>query len=284
MTAVATEPRWAVRLFRRSVLKQRKLAEITRQLGAADDLDCLDIGADNGVVSYLLRQRGGRWTSADLDPLAVASIRDLIGEGVYQIDGRRLPFDDDRFDRVVIVDFLEHIETDREFAHELHRVLRPGGELIVNVPYVKHSLLRRLRLALGQTDEKHGHVRPGYTIDGLRAVLGDGFELMAARTYSKFFSELIDTGITFGFGLLKSAQAAARPSQKGVIVTGQDMKRYAKLFWIYSAIYPVVWCVAQLDRLLPFASGYMLIARARSRKRANAAGAARRLQGMTAEG
>ena len=50
---------WAVALFRRSVLKQRKLAEVAGMLGPTAGLRCLDLGSDNGVVSLLLRERGG---------------------------------------------------------------------------------------------------------------------------------------------------------------------------------------------------------------------------------
>jgi predicted SAM-dependent methyltransferase len=254
---------WPVQLFSKSVLKQRKFDEITRLLGETDRLHCLDIGSDNGVISYLLRKKGGRWKSADLDEKAVKSIRDLVKSDVFQIDGRRTVFQDNEFDRVVIVDFLEHIYTDREFIEELFRIIRPGGELIINVPHIKNSLLRKFRLAIGQTDEKHGHVRQGYMIENLAMLLKDKFTITSFKTYSKFFSECIDTLIAFGFDLLKKGEGT---SQKGLLVTEQDMHRYQKMFWVYSAIYPVVWVFARLDLMLVWCSGYMLIAKAKTNK------------------
>jgi len=172
----AAEP-WALALFRRSVLKQRKLAEIAAALGPTDGLRCLDLGSDNGVVSLLLRRAGGRWASADLTAEAVASIRGLVGTDVQQTDGERLPFADAEFDRVVVVDMLEHVEDDGRFAAELARVTRPGGLLVVNTPHLKKTALRRVRHALGQTDEKHGHRRPGYTPEGLGTLLAPAFAL-----------------------------------------------------------------------------------------------------------
>jgi SAM-dependent methyltransferase len=255
---------WAIALFNKSVLKQRKFKEIRSLLGPADNLCCLDIGSDNGVISYLLRQRGGIWKSADLDTGAVRSIRELVQSDVYQIDGLRTPFDNQEFDRVVIVDFLEHIRTDREFIGELFRVMKPGAELIINVPHMKKTLLRRFRTAVGQTDEKHGHLRLGYTVEMIRELLGSKFTLVSHKTYSRFFSEVIDTLVTFGYGLLKGS--AADSSQKGVLVTGEDMAKYQKTFKIYSLIYPVVWTFSKLDSLLFGVSGYMLIARARINK------------------
>jgi SAM-dependent methyltransferase len=164
-----TEP-WALALFRRSVLKQRKLAEIVGLLGPTEGLRCLDLGSDNGVVSLLLRRRGGRWASADLTAESVASIRELVGSDVHQVDAERLPFPDAEFDRVVVVDMLEHVPDEAAFVAELFRITKPGGRLVVNTPHLKRTALRRLRHALGQTDEKHGHLRPGYSPEGLRSL------------------------------------------------------------------------------------------------------------------
>jgi len=252
----ADEP-WALALFRRSLLKQRKYAEIDAALGPTDGLRCLDLGSDNGVVSLLLRRRGGSWASADLTAEAVASIRELVESDVHLLESERLPFPDASFDRVVVVDMLEHVVDEVAFADELGRVTRPGGRLVVNTPYLKPTLLRRFRHALGQTDAKHGHLRPGYTPARLAELLGERFALESRRTYSRFFSELVDTLINWGVERL-----GKKSSSKGLVVTGADVARHRKLFRAYSALYPIVWLITRLDALVP-ASGYMLIAAAR---------------------
>lgn len=253
------EPRaepWAVALFRRSVLKQRKLAEILGLLGETrKDERCLDLGSDNGVISLMLRRRGGRWASADMTDEAVASIRELVRDDVHKTDGGKLPFADGEFERVVVVDMLEHVPDEAAFAAELRRITRPGATLIVNTPHLKRTLLRRLRHALGQTDERHGHLRAGYTTARLQDLFGPGFALDEVRTYSRFFSELVDTTITCAVERL-----GKKSSAKGVVVTGADIERHAKLFRAYSLVYPFVWAVSRLDAVVP-ASGYMLIAR-----------------------
>jgi len=250
---------WAVALFHRSVLKQRKLAELERALGAPGDRRCLDLGSDNGVVSLMLRRAGGRWASADLTGESVAAIRELVGDDVHRVDlsGARLPFADAEFDAVVVVDMLEHVEDEAGFAAELARVTRPGGRLVVNTPHLKRTALRRLRHALGQTDEKHGHLRPGYTPDRLRELFGDRFRLESSRTYSRFFSELVDTAIN-----LAVERLGKKGSRKGMVVTGGDVSKHRKLFRAYSLVYPGVWLLSRLDLLLPWTTGYMLIATA----------------------
>ena len=253
------EEDWALALFRRSVLKQRKLEAITALLGPTEGLRCLDLGSDNGVVSLLLRRRGGDWASADLTEEAVRSIRELVETDVHLVDGAHLPFADASLDRAVIVDMLEHVSDDKALLSELARVVRPSGRLVVATPHLKRTLLRRMRHALGQTDEKHGHLRPGYTVPGLGRLLEEaGFDFEAHTTYSRFFSELLDTAIHWGMERL-----GKKGSAKGIVVTKNDVEANRKAFRAFSVVYPFAWLVSRLDVLIPWSSGYMLVARAR---------------------
>jgi len=259
---------WAVALFNRSVLKQEKYRRITDLLEDPEGRSNLDIGADNGVISYLLRRRGGRWASADLDPRAVKSIRQLVGSDVHQLDGSRTPFPDAAFDQVVVVDYLEHIPDDAAFTDELARILKPGGSAIINVPHLKPgSLVNRLRHRIGLTDEWHGHLRPGYREEDLRRLLGPRFEIERAITYSGTFSELIDTLLNGVNELRRGRARGTQASRKGTVVTAADLRGRRKEFRLLSAIYPVLWATARLDHLLVGQSGYKLILRARLRSR-----------------
>ena len=57
---------------------------------------------DNGVVSLLLRERGGSWASGDLTPDTVEAIRSLVETDVHLVNEGRLPFTDGEFDLVVV--------------------------------------------------------------------------------------------------------------------------------------------------------------------------------------
>lgn len=266
---------WAKRLFKKSVLKQAKWQRIRELLPPLQGKRCLDIGADNGVISLLLRELGGQWSSADLDPTAVRSIAELVGQEVYQISGEATPFVDNSFDLVVIVDFLEHTHSDAAFVRDLERILKPGGRLIVNVPHLKpYSLLNRLRHAIGLTDEKHGHVRPGYSRRGLAELLEPRFTVLAARTYSKTFSEAIDTALNFLYEVLQKKKDRSRASAKGTVVTAGDMKQYQKEFRLLSLLYPFLWMWSKLDWLMFWTSGYKLIMSAQMEQAPTPAGRA----------
>jgi SAM-dependent methyltransferase len=255
---------WAVALFRKSVLKQAKFRRITAFMDDPTGQRCLDIGADNGVISLLLRRQGGRWASADLDEHTVASIRELVGDDVHRLDGARTPFPDQAFDQVVVVDYLEHIADDALFAAELARILKPGGRVIVNVPHLKpRSLLNRFRHAVGLTDEWHGHLRPGYSLEGIRSLLGPRFSIEESQTYSKAFSELVDTALNGLYLAMQRRAGGAQGSSKGTVVTQADVRKHRKQFLLLSGLYPFLWGISRLDALLWLQPGYKLIVRAR---------------------
>ncbi len=245
---------WALRLFRKSPLKRDKVAALLSVLGEVSGKRCLDLGSDNGVVSLLLRQQGGRWASGDLTLETVEAIRGLVESDVHLVEEKRLPFDDAEFDLVVVADMIEHVADEQAFVGELARVLKPEGRLVVNTPHARDTALRRLRLKLGQTDEKHGHVRPGYTRESLSPLLQPAFSVGESTTYTKAFSETIDTAMQWGLESL-----GKKGSKKGVVVTGGDLKRHAKMFTLYRLIFPFVWGFSRLDALLPWNDGYRLL-------------------------
>jgi SAM-dependent methyltransferase len=78
-----------------------------------------------------------------------------------------LPYSDATFDRALCLDVLEHLtfeEQPRALA-ELHRVLRPGGELLVSVPNLAHLQSRVHFLLAGRlirtaSEIKHPGDRP----------------------------------------------------------------------------------------------------------------------------
>jgi SAM-dependent methyltransferase len=58
---------------------------------------------------------------------------------------------DDSFDTIVMVNVLEHIESDNDALKELFRILKPGGNLLIFVP--------ALQMLMSKLDLIHGHFR-----------------------------------------------------------------------------------------------------------------------------
>lgn len=260
---------WARELYRLSVQKQEKLAAITRVLGVVEGATCLDVGGDNGVISYMLRGIGGTWHSVDLDAATVEAIQSIVRKRVRRMRGTSLPFEDATFDVVVVVDLLEHLEDDRAFVAELRRVLVPGGRLVVNVPRRRTtSLLHRIRERLGIGDERHGHVRPGYTREELEALLAPEFRVEAEDGYSHWPLESLDVLLNAAYALIRGVDADEErawgaESDKGALVTVADWDRHQKKFRILRALRPAFEAVRFLDQRVPMATSHKLVLAAR---------------------
>ncbi|MFE6051289.1 class I SAM-dependent methyltransferase [Kitasatospora sp. NPDC056446] len=126
-------------------------ALIRRCLGdrAAEVLDC---ACGIGTQAVGLAGHGHRVTGTDISPVAAGraateAARRGLDLPTAAADMRRLPFPDDRFDVVVCADnALPHLLTAEDVLAalgEMHRVLRPGGLLLLTTrPYDE---LRRTR-------------------------------------------------------------------------------------------------------------------------------------------
>jgi SAM-dependent methyltransferase len=51
-------------------------------------------------------------------------------------DGKHIPKEDDYFDSIVMFEVFEHVFNPDEFMAELYRVLKPGGVMLMTVPFV----------------------------------------------------------------------------------------------------------------------------------------------------
>jgi len=51
-------------------------------------------------------------------------------------DGKTFPFKSSRFDSVVCNQVLEHVFESDDFLHEIHRILKPNGKLLLTVPFI----------------------------------------------------------------------------------------------------------------------------------------------------
>jgi SAM-dependent methyltransferase len=150
-------------------------AEFVRRLLGPDVEHVLVLGAGGGRDTFWLASSGYEVVSCDL--VSQRYLRPLVLGDMAALPLRRA-----RFDAVVLSDVLEHTFQDHEALLECHRVLRPGGQLILNVP-------------LGD-DIGEEHVRV-YSERTIRRLLEScGFELVATRYRGVFpFLELYVPGV-----------------------------------------------------------------------------------------
>lgn len=253
---------WQVRIFKKSFAKKAMLRNLQKLMAPVEGKTCLDVGGGNGVVSWMLRRNGGGWVSAASSDMAMASMGVLLGEEqVFRIEGAELPFEDQTFDVIVVIDYLMHIREDALFLRECHRCLKPRGELVIHVSHVKSfSVVRGLRKLIGLTDEKRGRVRPGYRLRDLYEISKDGFDIVESHTYSGVFVELIDTMLQKFAG---SAVDGIDTNEKNT--DQQVLRRFARSHQTHALAYPFLKLAAGLDVIFSFTRNHKLVIKARPR-------------------
>ena len=120
----------------RDVLRRREL--VRAALGARSGDRILDVGCGPGFyITELLEAVGreGAVAGVDIsaDMLAVAAKR-ATGHGnveFHEADATSLPVPDASFERAVCVQVLEYVRDVPAALAEMHRVLRPGGRMLV---------------------------------------------------------------------------------------------------------------------------------------------------------
>jgi SAM-dependent methyltransferase len=129
----------------------------------------LEVGFGNATVLEYLKQRGVRAEGLDATAAAVVSAAHRGLGPVYAADGRRTPFADAQFDGIGLFDVLEHIADHDSLLLEAHRLLLPGGKLILTVPS-DPKLWSRF-------DEAYGHHRRYRGSDLANALERNGFAI-----------------------------------------------------------------------------------------------------------
>jgi 2-polyprenyl-3-methyl-5-hydroxy-6-metoxy-1,4-benzoquinol methylase len=156
---------------------------------AGTDHDVLDIGCGEGILAATLRQNGNRVTGADILPHAAnesvleqyfsADLNEGIEPMIEALRGKT-------FDRVLLLDIVEHLVRPEPLLNQIKRVLKPDGRLILSVPNIA-NLTIRLSLLFGRFDyTERGildktHVR-FFTRKTIRRMLREnGYEIVEER-------------------------------------------------------------------------------------------------------
>ena len=148
-------------------------ARASNYLGWINDLcaphlraEVLEIGAGTGDLTALFSTGRTRYVATDVSDWCLDALRPRFPEEsgieVRALDLGGYEPGDERFDSVVMVNVLEHIEDDGAALRTLHETIRPGGRVVLYVP--AHMQL------YSEFDRSIGHYRR-YTKRGLGELL-----------------------------------------------------------------------------------------------------------------
>lgn len=179
---------------------RRAIAEkIIKQLDLPLGARILEAGCGTGGNLSML-SRYGQVQAMELDDLA----RQMANaKGVAQVVSgelpNKVPFQQEQFDLIALLDVLEHVEDDRNTLKVLGSLLKPGGVLLISVP--------AFPFLWSAHDEVHHHKRR-YLLGELKSKLGSA---SLEVVYASYFNTLLFP-LIFGARLLSKLRSNKRES------------------------------------------------------------------------
>jgi SAM-dependent methyltransferase len=151
---------------------------ITRYVPAGNNLAVLDAGCGPGNMLDRLSSRG-TVTGTDL---ALPALSFCMSRGYHRVALSKLDLlalKSEQFDLVTAIDVLEHMADDAGGLREIHRVLRPGGTVVLTVPAFK--------VLWGDHDDIYGHYRR-YRVSQVGALMAScGFEVLKLSYFQPLY-------------------------------------------------------------------------------------------------
>lgn len=143
----------------------RRFSDASRLCRLPDGGRVLDLCARTGNGSLYFYQRGkiGSAICADVSQrMGEICLRRLHAAGLHDVTwirlrDYRLPLPDAEFDAVLCFETVEHFPQPRDLIHELGRVTRPGGTLILTTPNVLWESAHALAAVVGAHHSEGPH-------------------------------------------------------------------------------------------------------------------------------
>ena len=151
--------------------EERRVQTLVRLLAPRQGEQLLDLGCGSGWLAAECARAGARVCAADVAWQGVAAARRRYAAltRVTVADGYHLPLGTAVVDAAVLSEVLEHLAQPERALAEVARVLRPGGRLLVCVPY-RERILWHLCIHCNQLTPANAHLR-SYDAGDLRQCL-----------------------------------------------------------------------------------------------------------------
>jgi 2-polyprenyl-3-methyl-5-hydroxy-6-metoxy-1,4-benzoquinol methylase len=179
----------------------------------------LDAGCGQGDLAAEI---GGRCAQVHAVDIAGNSLnpwhRTVPNLRFEKMNVERLEYPDATFDKVVSVETLEHVLHPLAAIREFHRVLRPGGRVVITYPTINRSALQRLQQGLGIT-------RPLEVSEHLTEW---SYSELVERFASAGFGLLRSEGIVFDFGIAGALKAVSAGMTRRLTAWSLKIRRFPR--------------------------------------------------------
>lgn len=181
----------------------------------------LDIGHRQGAKARAINTVGARIVGLDVI-LPDLSVAHSLGSEVVVGDGLEMPFQKNRFQGIICLHMIEHIFDGTGLMAECHRILRPGGKLIVVTPNEKRvtSFVNKiLRLRHSQLPYP---LNPDHVREYSRMLIQETFERSSFdcfQCHPLFLGLMLSLrGHTLDIGIKRPRGALARYANQWLVV------------------------------------------------------------------
>jgi ubiquinone/menaquinone biosynthesis C-methylase UbiE len=106
----------------------------------------LDVGGGTGRVAALLGDLAGEVVIAD-PSWGMLRQADSTRMELACANSEALPFPEESFERIIMVDAMHHVVHQGDTAQEMYRVLKPGGRIIIEEPDIRILGVKLVALA-----------------------------------------------------------------------------------------------------------------------------------------
>jgi ubiquinone/menaquinone biosynthesis C-methylase UbiE len=122
----------------------QKLIELL-DFGSGQSL--LDVGGGTGRIAQFLTGPSRQIFLADTSQQMLLQSQEKSGLRQINTASEFLPFPNDYFDRVLMVDVLHHVSDQSLSVMEMWRVLKPGGKIVIEEPDIRKFAVKLVALA-----------------------------------------------------------------------------------------------------------------------------------------
>ncbi|MFB3897222.1 MAG: class I SAM-dependent methyltransferase [bacterium] len=169
----------------------------------------LEIGCGAGVFSYNVSKYcpSFKIIAFDISRSAIKEAKLTINQPIKWLvaDGECLPFQNNKFAVIALMDIVEHMPDISLLFKECYRVIQNGGVLHGNIPcennkYTIWWLMEKLKIGNKLTQKHLGHIQKLTTEELILALKQAGFEIKSIYYSRHLFGQLVTV---FGFCIPK---------------------------------------------------------------------------------
>jgi ubiquinone/menaquinone biosynthesis C-methylase UbiE len=162
--------------------RRRLVADFLKNIYNNKPAAILDVGCGTGETISFVKKSRRKWRvwGIDNNPTAIKYARSRGHKTIRLANAKKLPFGNNKFDAILVLDVLEHIKDPGKALLEMKRVLKPRGKILITSPAMKYIWSRH--------DVGQGHVTR-FNREELRELAEKaGLKTEAIRYFNFFFS------------------------------------------------------------------------------------------------